>query len=263
MNVNVSDANPNDQTNSQGLLYRNDPFCLLFAEPVVEVKLKSSMKEAAAIPYNLRCHGRVVGDRYLRPRQVQVDYSSKRRRSRRRFLRKMRFKFIETTFPYPLAAMKHYNHGLKEEEQYEVTGTRGKVCRYFKKLGYIRLMHFIAEPKYTKNMPNASEDTAKHFYARVHQMPNRETHVDYCKVQEKPSPRGPFLHEVVPLCCETCGLKDLKALESKSLELSAEGEGGKEEYWNGYHTSTPPKLIVARRNPEFIAKQAAGRKKKR
>ncbi|KAL1307866.1 hypothetical protein AAHE18_17G064500 [Arachis hypogaea] len=203
------------------------PISATLTEPVVEVKLKSSMKEAAAIPYNLRCHGRVVGDRYLRPRQVQVDYSSKRRRSRRRrgteaeevFLRKMRFKFIETTFPYPLAAMKHYNHGLKEEEQYEVTGTRGKVCRYFKKLGYIRLMHFIAEPKYTKNMPNASEDTAKHFYARVHQMPNRETHVDYCKVQEKPSPRGPFLHEVVPLCCETCGLKDLKALESKSLEL--------------------------------------------
>ncbi|XP_052107417.1 uncharacterized protein LOC127739666 [Arachis duranensis] len=160
--------------------------------------------------------------------------------------------------------MKHYNDGLKEEEQYEVTGTRGKVCRYFKKLGYIRLLHFIAEPKYTKNMPNASEDTAKHFYARVHQMPNRETHVDYCKLQEEPSPRGPSLHEVVPLCCETCGLKDLKALESKSLELSADGEGGKEEYWNsGYHTSTPPKLIVACRNPEFIAEQAARKKKKR
>ncbi|XLU63606.1 hypothetical protein S245_022815 [Arachis hypogaea] len=97
----------------------------------------------------------------------------------------------------------------------------------------------------------------------MHQMPNRETHVDYCKLQEEPSPRGPFLHEVVPLCCETCGLKDLKALESKSLELSAEGERGKEEYWNGYHTSTPPKLIVACRNPEFIAEQAARKKKKR
>ncbi|RYR03217.1 hypothetical protein Ahy_B06g082071 isoform C [Arachis hypogaea] len=29
------------------------------------------MKQAAAIPYNLRCHSRVVGECYLRPRQVQ------------------------------------------------------------------------------------------------------------------------------------------------------------------------------------------------
>ncbi|XP_020982888.1 uncharacterized protein LOC107496662 isoform X2 [Arachis duranensis] len=290
------------------------------------------MKQAAAIiPYNLRCHGRVVGERYLRPRQVQlhhssnkplsVNHSSKKRRPRCRqkpcdpplpecdkdeelslpeggkdenaplleggndekkernmfvlgakrgtepvevYRKKARRYFMETMFPYPLAAMKHYNHGLKEEEQYEVTDYHDKLCRYFGKLGYIRLMHFIAEPKYPKNMPNASEDTAKHFYARVHQMPNRETHVDYCKLYE--GPPQPGLHasqEVIPLCCETCGLKDLKALESKSLELSAEGEGGKEEYWNGYHTSTPPKIMVARRrNPEVIAEQAVKRKKK-
>ncbi|RYR08913.1 hypothetical protein Ahy_B05g076787 [Arachis hypogaea] len=44
---------------------------------------------------------------------------------------------------------------------------------------------------------------------------------------------------------------------------SAEGEGGKEEYWNGYHSSTPPKIIVARRkNPEILAEQAAKRKRK-
>ncbi|XLT64888.1 hypothetical protein HN873_021327 [Arachis hypogaea] len=287
-------------------------FCLLYSEPVEEVKFKSSMKQPPAIPYNLRCHGRVVGDRYLRPRQVQlhhssnkplsVTHSSKKRQPRRRqkpcdpplpecdkdeelslpeggkdenaplleggndenkYRKKARRYFMETMFPYPLAAMKHYNHGLKEEEQYEVTDYHDKLCRYFGKLGYIRLMHFIAEPKYTQNMPNASEDTTKQFYARMHQMPNRETHVDYCKLYEEPPQPG--LHasqEVIPLCCETCGLKDLKALESKSLELSAEGEGGEEEYWNGYHTSTPPKIIVARRDPEVIAKHAARRKKK-
>ncbi|KAL4357102.1 hypothetical protein AHAS_Ahas09G0153100 [Arachis hypogaea] len=32
-------------------------------------------------------------------------------------------------------------------------------------------------------------------------------------------------------CAVKLSLKDLKALESKSLELSAEGEGEKEEYW--------------------------------
>ncbi|QHN91235.1 uncharacterized protein DS421_17g573130 [Arachis hypogaea] len=289
------------------------------------------MKQPPAIPYNLRCHGRVVGERYLRPRQVLVDHSSnkqvsvnhssKKRRPRRRqkpcdpplpecdkdeepslpeggkdenpplpeggndekkernmfflgakrgtepveeYRRKARRYFMETMYPYPLAAMKHYNHGLKEEEQYEVTDTRDRLCRYFGKLGYIRLLHFIAEPKYTKNMPNASEDTAKQFYARMHQMPNRETHVDYCKLYEgPPQPGFQASQEVIPLCCETCGLKDLEALESKSLELSAEGEGRKEEYWNGYHTGTPPKIIVARRDPEVIARHAKLRKKKR
>ncbi|XLU22311.1 hypothetical protein S245_058377, partial [Arachis hypogaea] len=254
-------------------------------QPVEEVKFNSSMKEAAAIPYNLRCNGRVVGERYLRPRQVQLDHSSnkplsvnhssKKRRPRRRqkpcdpplpecdkdeepslpeagkdenaplleggkdekkernmfvkgakrgtepveeYLRQMRRYFIETMFPYPLAAMKHYNYGLKEEEQYKVTDTRDDLCRLFKKLGCIRLLHFIAEPKYPKNTPNTSEDTTKHFYARMHQMPNRETHVDYCKLYEEP-PEGTFITQVIPLCCETCGLKDLKALESKSMEL--------------------------------------------
>ncbi|XP_052107752.1 uncharacterized protein LOC107496663 isoform X2 [Arachis duranensis] len=55
-----------------------------FRKPVEEAKLNSSMKQAAAIPYNLRCQGRVVGERYLRPRQVQLHHSSKKRRPRRR-----------------------------------------------------------------------------------------------------------------------------------------------------------------------------------
>ncbi|QHN91245.1 uncharacterized protein DS421_17g573200 [Arachis hypogaea] len=319
-------------------------FCLVnyvvenkfFKEAVEEVKFNSSMKEAAAIPYNLRCHGRVVGERYLRPRHVQLDHSSnkplsvnhnsKKRRSRRRQKpcdpplpecdkdeepslpeggkdenpplpeggndeKKERNMFVkgakrgtEPVEEWISQANEQVLYGdyvsvsiscnetlqlwikrLKEEEQYEVIDYRDKLCRYFGKLGYIRLMHFIAEPKYTKNMPNASEDTAKHFYARMHQMPNRETHVDYCKLYEGPPQPGlHFSQEVIPLCCETCGLKDLKALESKSMELSAEGEGRKEEYWNGYHTSTPPKIMVARRrNPEVLAEQVARRKRKR
>ncbi|XP_057723396.1 uncharacterized protein LOC130939300 [Arachis stenosperma] len=180
------------------------------------------------------------------------------------YRRKAKRHFMETMFPYPLAAMKHYNDGLKEEEQYKVTDNHDDLCHFFKKLGFIRLLHFIAEPKYPKNTPNTSEDTTKHFYARMHQMPNRETHVDYCKLYEEPPECGTLITQVIPLCCETCGLKDLKALETKSMELSAEGEGEKEEYWNGYHTSTPPKIMVARRrNPEVIAEQATRRKRKR
>ncbi|MED6110526.1 hypothetical protein PIB30_043779 [Stylosanthes scabra] len=245
------------------------------------------MKQPPAIPYNLRCHGRVVGKRYLRPRQVPLDHShsellpvnccSKKHQPRRRscqrknpcdpplpeggkdkeaplaeggkdetkYRKARRRHFFETIFPYPLTAMQHYNNGLKEEEQYKATDTRDNLCHFFKKLGFIRLLHFVAEPKYPKSMPNTSDDTTKHFYARIHQKPNRDTHVDYCKLYEEPPKKGTFITEVIRLCCETCGLKDLKALESKSLELSAKGEegaGGKEDYWDGYYPSGPPEV---------------------
>ncbi|MED6155321.1 hypothetical protein PIB30_004340 [Stylosanthes scabra] len=178
----------------------------------------------------------------------------------------MRRHFIETMFPYPLTAMKDYNHGQKEEEQYKATDTRDDLCHFFKKVGFIRLLHFVAEPKYPKTMPSTLDDTTKHFYARIHQKPNRETHVDYCKLYEEPPEKGTFITEVIPLCCETCGLKDLKALESKSLELSAKGEeraGVKEDYWDGYYENGPPKVYWAKRKPRFVGDQGDRKKRRR
>ncbi|MED6161305.1 hypothetical protein PIB30_059538 [Stylosanthes scabra] len=144
------------------------------------------------------------------------------------YLKAMRRHFIETMFPYPLTAMKDYNHGLKEEEQYKATDTRDDLCHFFKKLGFIRLLHFVAEPKYPKSMPSTSDDTTKHFYARIHQKPNRDTHVDYCK-----------------------------------LAKGEEGAGVKEDYWDGYYENGPPKVYWAKRKPGFVGDQGDRKKRRR
>ncbi|MED6133463.1 hypothetical protein PIB30_028382 [Stylosanthes scabra] len=152
------------------------------------------MESSPSIPYNLRSRGSVVGNRLLRLRRgVPVENHHRSRRkpcgpSRHRVIdeelrshRQYRLWRMEKHVPYPLVAMQHYNKYLREEEQYKVYDSKGGIMVGYDKVGFFHLMYFTAVPKSFENMQNLSDVVpVKHFYARVLEAPNRQTHVDCC-----------------------------------------------------------------------------------
>ncbi|MED6133640.1 hypothetical protein PIB30_030035 [Stylosanthes scabra] len=181
------------------------------------------------VPYNLRSRDRVV------------DYSdSTSRRSKRGKVsagsivledshgkEKRIFKCLhysdklEDVFPFPLLAMQHYNKNRKEEEQYKVSERCEDMCFYVRKVGFIRLLHFKAQPM-LGNSPT------RHFYAFVHQKPNRDTHVSYCEPHpDPPKSGGPSVAKIVPLRCDVCGLNGAEEIKARSKELREISEARK------------------------------------
>ncbi|MED6168311.1 hypothetical protein PIB30_010644 [Stylosanthes scabra] len=222
------------------------------------------MEPSPSIPYNLRSRGSVVGNRLLRlrrgvpvenhlrsrlkPRKPSVNKARKPcGPSRHRVIdeelrehRQYRLWRMEKHVPYPLVAMQHYNKYLREEEQYKVYDSKGGIMLFYAKVGTFHLEYFTAVPKSFENMPNSSDVVpVKHFYARVHEAPIRQTHVDCC-VQGPPVHGSSYsIMRVVPLSCQICGLANEHAIKSKSSELSNQVNAAREyesesDYWNGY-----------------------------
>ncbi|XP_020983006.1 uncharacterized protein LOC107496996 isoform X1 [Arachis duranensis] len=117
--------------------------------------------------------------------------------------RQSRLRFMEKYRPYPFVAMQHYNRMLKEEEQYKVYDYGDGIMTAFKKVGDFHQLHILGVPKSFEYMQNSSDDDVpvKHFYARIHQAPKKNTHVDYCEPFEGEGPplSGLDISRIVPL----------------------------------------------------------------
>ncbi|QHN91455.1 uncharacterized protein DS421_17g574950 [Arachis hypogaea] len=193
-----------------------------YRETLEKLEFEGGMEPSPSMQYNLRSRGRIIGNRLLR----------QRRQSRLRFMEKYR--------PYPFVAMQHYNRMLKEEEQYKVYDRGDGIMSAYKKVGVFHQLHILGVPKSFEYMQNSLDDDVpvKHFYARIHQAPKRNTHVDYCL----------DITRVVPLCCKFCGLANGRAIKSRSLELSeqakANGEDSDSDYSDGYLDPDPPKKEI-------------------
>ncbi|MED6159858.1 hypothetical protein PIB30_046076, partial [Stylosanthes scabra] len=135
------------------------------------------------------------------------------KKKRRKFRCLHQSEKLEDVFPFPLLAMQHYNKNRKEEEQYNVSERCEDMCFYVRKVGFIRLLHFKAQP-ILGNSPT------RHFYALVHQKPNRDTHVSYCEPHpDPPKSGGPSVAKIVPLRCDVCGLNGAEQIKARSKEL--------------------------------------------
>ncbi|XLU63789.1 hypothetical protein S245_022998 [Arachis hypogaea] len=77
-----------------------------------------------------------------------------------------------------------------QEEHYKVYDTSHGIMTSFKKVGDFHLLHFLGVPKSFEYMQNSSDNDVpvKHFYARIHQAPKKNTHVDYCEPFEGEGP---------------------------------------------------------------------------
>ncbi|XLR69332.1 hypothetical protein HN51_016428 [Arachis hypogaea] len=231
-----------------------------------KIRVHSDSMEPLRVPYNLRSHHRVANysdSTSRRPKRGKVSTGSivledphgkqeripNSERSARRnapehprskgkkvFKCSHQSKKLEDVFPYPLVAMQHYNKNRKEKEQYKVSQRCEDMCFYIRKIGFIRLLHFKAQP-ILGNSPT------RHFYALVHQKPNRDTHVSYCEPHpDPPKSGGPSVAKIVPLCCNICNLGSAEEIKAKSRELRkksearklAGGEDSDSDYYDGY-----------------------------
>ncbi|XLS64205.1 hypothetical protein HN51_024179 [Arachis hypogaea] len=221
------------------------------------------MEPSPSTRYNLRSRGRIIGNRLLRLRRGvpvynhhhscqkpcrpsvkkvqkpcgpsilrgtdeelgnQRPHDCKIRKEQRR---QSRLRFMEKYRPYPFVAMQHYNRMLKEEEQYKVYDYGDGIMTAFKKVGDFHQLHILGVPKSFEYMQNSSDDDVpvKHFYARIHQAPKKNTHVDYCE---------PFEGEGPPLS----GLDISRIVPFKQAE--ADGEDSDSDYWDGYSDPDAP-----------------------
>ncbi|MED6154875.1 hypothetical protein PIB30_000377 [Stylosanthes scabra] len=117
-----------------------------------------------------------------------------------------------------------------DEEQYKVYDSKGQIMVGYDKVGFFYLLYFTAVPKSFENMQNSSDDVpVKHFYARVHEAPKRQTHVDYCEQGPPLRGRSIAVTRVVPLSCKICGLADEHAINN---QVKADGEYESDsDYW--------------------------------
>ncbi|XP_057724923.1 uncharacterized protein LOC130940720 isoform X4 [Arachis stenosperma] len=77
-----------------------------------------------------------------------------------------------------------------EEERYKVYDYGDGIMTAFEKVGDFHQLHILGVPKSFEYMQNSSDDDVpvKHFYARIHQAPKKNTHVDYCEPFEGEGP---------------------------------------------------------------------------
>ncbi|XLT27258.1 hypothetical protein HN873_058550, partial [Arachis hypogaea] len=82
------------------------------------------------------------------------------------------------------------NRWFAEEEQYKVYDRGDGIMSAYKKVGVFHQLHILGVPKSFEYMQNSLDDDVpvKHFYARIHQAPKRNTHVDYCEPFEGEGP---------------------------------------------------------------------------
>ncbi|XP_052107767.1 uncharacterized protein LOC107496995 isoform X1 [Arachis duranensis] len=225
----------------------------LYKSILLAIKVKSLVgpplkKQKPCGPSILRGTDEELGNQ--RPHDCKIR-KEQRRQSRLRFMEKYR--------AYPFVAMQHYNRMLKEEEQYKVYDRGDGIMSAYKKVGVFHQLHILGVPKSFEYMQNSSDDDVpvKHFYARIHQAPKRNTHVDYCEPFEGEGPpwKGLDITRVVPLCCKFCGLANGRAIKSRSLELSeqakANGEDSDSDYWDGYSDPNAPKKEIRGALAEF------------
>ncbi|XLU22474.1 hypothetical protein S245_058540 [Arachis hypogaea] len=260
------------------------------AETLEELEFEGVMEPSPSMRYNLRSRGRIIGNRLLRLRRGVPVYNSSAKHHHQSWLRKpcgpsilrgtddelgnqrphhckirkekrrqSRLCFMEKYRPYPFVAMQHYNRMLKEEEQYKVYDRGDGIMTAYKKVGVFHQLHILGVPKSFEYMQNSSDDDVpvKHFYARIHEAPKKNTHVDYCEPFEGEGPplRGLDTSRIVPLCCKSCGLANGNAIKSRSLELSkqakADGEDSDSDYWDGYSDPNAPKKEIRSALAEF------------
>ncbi|XLT27287.1 hypothetical protein HN873_058579 [Arachis hypogaea] len=241
-------------------------------------QFEGGMEPSPSTRYNLRSRGRIIGNRLLRLRRGVPVYNSSANHHHQSWLQKpcgpsilrgtdeelgtqrqSRLCYMEMFQPYPLVAMQHYNKMLKEEEQYKVYDYANGIMTAFEKVGDFHQLHILGVPKSFEYMQNSPDDDVpvKHFYARIHQAPKKDTHVDYCEPFEGEGPplRGLDIRRIVPLCCKYCGLANGNAIESRSLELSkqaeADGEDSDSDYWDGYSDPNAPKKEIRSALAEF------------
>ncbi|XP_057724920.1 uncharacterized protein LOC130940720 isoform X3 [Arachis stenosperma] len=163
------------------------------------------MEPSPSMRYNLRSRGRIIGNRLLRLRRGVPVYNHHHscQKPCRPSVKKIqkpcgpsihRGTDEELGNQRPTRSKESYRlerlRFFGEEERYKVYDYGDGIMTAFEKVGDFHQLHILGVPKSFEYMQNSSDDDVpvKHFYARIHQAPKKNTHVDYCEPFEGEGP---------------------------------------------------------------------------